>query len=219
MENLKMIVISRNILYMTVDRLLQIKQTISELPIKITSMMKQTLEYDIYLISNGFRPGTYFADDGFMFSQHKDKTFENTTFVEHVKGIFKGLQKIPNISVYVGPLQANSTQADVIYIFNTQFFYKDSIKWLEEDARTRKNPIASEERYQHIARLQGHEKINYLNIAKDGIYTSFIISNVKVFSYYTTKMKLPALYDRFKKMQKILDPIGKTAKIVLNDTP
>ena len=71
-----MTVISKNILYMTVDRLLQIKQTISELPIKITSMMKQALEYDIYLISNGFRPGTYFADDGFMFSQHKDKTFE-----------------------------------------------------------------------------------------------------------------------------------------------
>ena len=36
---------------MTVDRLLQIKQTISQLPIKITSGLKQSMEYDIYLIS------------------------------------------------------------------------------------------------------------------------------------------------------------------------
>ncbi len=212
----------------------KIFKILGEIPIEYVGNDKEIFAYDIYLISNGFRPGG-FLFDGYKYNtqfykianldwNNRGQYFKDFEFKEYTLPIYKLLNKINtinNIGVYIGALYDNSRNKDTIYIYNKKDFksklIKDNIEWLEQEAQNRynKGKLATNIVHEKIGEILGYNKIkyNYKNI----ISISIFINNLEIYGWWCNDTQLKDLYKRLKQINNILEPLNKEASLIIKE--
>ncbi len=212
----------------------KIFKILGEIPIEYVGNDKEIFAYDIYLISNGFRPG------GFLFDRYPYNAqlykisnldwnnrgdyfndFEFKKYTEPIYNLLNKINTIDNIGVYIGALFVGSRNKDTIYIYNKNDFksklIRDNIKWLEQEAQNRYNKGKSVTNIVHekIGEILGFNKIKF-NF-KNYIKIFICINNLEIYNWWCYDTQLKDLYKRLKQINNILEPLNKKASLIIKE--